>query len=309
MAMSNDPRVCARRIAAGFFTAVWLAGCEPADMPAQVIRPSLFEITGILASPRLSETSGIAVSRRLNGTLWTHNDSGDDPVLYATDLRGADRGMVHVRGATAVDWEDLALGLCPDADSACLFIGDVGDNFETRAAVDLFVLREPDTGPDSAALLPSSVQARRIRVRYREGPRDVEALAVTPSGTLLLITKGRSGPVSLYRIPRTALLEDSLTVGRERTLDIVPRSFGRQVTGAAVSPDGTLLVLRTYTELIFYRLDSAEQPTKASTCWLGMREQPQGEAVDFLDDSTLVLTSEAAFGRPATISRARCPIP
>ena len=308
VAMCNHLRVIARRIAAGLLTAGWLTGCEPAEMPAQVIRPSLFETT-VLASPRLSETSGIAVSRRLHGTLWTHNDSGDDPVLYATDLQGADRGMVRVRGATAVDWEDLALGPCPDAESACLFIGDVGDNSETRATVDLFVLREPDAVPDSTSLFPLSVPARRIRLRYKEGPQNVEAIAVTASGAVLLITKGRSGPVSLYRIPRTALLGDSLTIQRERTLDIVPqRSFGRQVTGAAVSPDGTLLVLRTYTELIFYRLDGAEQPTKAGSCWLGLRE-PQGEAVDFLDDNTLVLTSEAAFGLPATISRVRCPLP
>jgi hypothetical protein len=294
---------------AGILAAGWLAGCEPAEMPAQVIRPSLFETTGIFASPRLSESSGIAVSRRLDGTLWTHNDSGDDAVLYATDLRGTDLGMVRVRGATAVDWEDLALGPCPDAESACLFIGDVGDNFETRAAVDLFVLREPDTLPDSTAVLPLTVPARRIRVRYEEGPQDVEAIAVTRSGAVLLITKGRSGPVSLYRIPRTALLGDSVTVQRERTLDIVPqRSFGRQVTGAAVSPDGTLLVLRTYTELMFYHLDGAERLTKAGTCWLGPRE-PQGEAVDFLDDNALVLTSEAAFGLPARISRVRCPLP
>ena len=306
--MSADSYFFARRILAVLATVVWLTGCEPPEIPAQVIEPSLFETTGILASPRLTETSGIAVSRRLVGTLWTHNDSGDDPILYATDLQGADLGMIRVRGASAVDWEDLALGPCPEAESACLFIGDVGDNFETRRSVDVFIVREPDALPDTTALIPLSVPSRRVRIRYAEGPQDVEALAVTPSGTVLLITKGRSGPIALYRIARQALLGDSVTVQREHTFDIVPqRMFGRMVTGAAVSPDGTRLVLRTYTELFFYRLDREERPTKAGSCLLGPRE-PQGEAVDVLDDSTLVLSSEAAFGLPATISRVRCPV-
>src|SRR2546425_6370951 len=35
-------------------------------------------------SPRLVESSGVAVSRAYPGVLWTHNDSGDRPYLYTT---------------------------------------------------------------------------------------------------------------------------------------------------------------------------------------------------------------------------------
>src|SRR3989441_942792 len=64
-------------------------------------------------SPRVRESSGVAVSRAHRGVLWTHNDSGDDTYVYATDLAGTDRGVVRIRGARAVDWEDIALGPCP----------------------------------------------------------------------------------------------------------------------------------------------------------------------------------------------------
>src|SRR2546425_2345850 len=66
-----------------------------------------------LASPRLIESSGVAVSHAHPGVLWSHNDSGDGPYLYATDLTGADRGRVLVSGAENEDWEDMALGPCP----------------------------------------------------------------------------------------------------------------------------------------------------------------------------------------------------
>src|SRR2546430_17398958 len=47
-------------------------------------------VTGTFHSPRVKESSGIAVSRAHSGVLWTHNDSGDDAYVYATDLAGAD---------------------------------------------------------------------------------------------------------------------------------------------------------------------------------------------------------------------------
>jgi hypothetical protein len=83
---------------------------------------------------------------------------------------------------------------------------------------------------------------------------------------------------------------------------------GRLVTGAAVSTDGSTLAVRTYTELYFFDLtDQPGTPRRIGSCWLGLKE-PQGEAVDFLDDSTLVFTSEAARGRRGGISRVRCPV-
>jgi hypothetical protein len=43
-----------------------------------------------------------------------------------------------------------------------------------------------------------------------------------------------------------------------------------------------------------------------AACHIGAIE-PQGEAIDFLDEETLVLTSEALPGRPGPIHRVVCP--
>ena len=109
-----------------------------------VLQSALTDRTGVIKSARVLEASGVAVSRAHAGVLWTHNDSGDGPYLYATDLQGTDRGAVRVLGAEAFDWEDIALGPCPTRAGECVFIGDVGDNIEVRPFVTLYAVPEPE---------------------------------------------------------------------------------------------------------------------------------------------------------------------
>jgi hypothetical protein len=52
----------------------------------------------------LPEASGVAVSRRLPGRLWAHNDSGE-AVPVALDTRGSVTGRVRVSGVKIDDWE------------------------------------------------------------------------------------------------------------------------------------------------------------------------------------------------------------
>src|SRR4051794_35074519 len=40
-------------------------------------------VTGAVAAPEATELSGLVASRRRAGVLWTHNDSGDRPRLFA----------------------------------------------------------------------------------------------------------------------------------------------------------------------------------------------------------------------------------
>ncbi|HWP38702.1 MAG TPA: hypothetical protein VNL18_14245 [Gemmatimonadales bacterium] len=272
----------------------------------------LAQRTGEIQNPRLAESSGVAASRAHPGVLWTHNDSGDRPYLYATDLRGTDRGAVLVPGARAFDWEDLALGPCPTRTGTCVFIGDVGDNLEVRPFVTVYAVPEPDPPVSRADTLRTTRAPAVLRLRYPDGAHDVEALYVSPKdGGLFLVSKGRSGPIRLYRVDRGQWRGDSIvTAARVEDLPIRPRPReGRWITGAAMRPDGRLVALRTETEIYFFtpgpngRLSPADRPV----CRIRNSDY-QGEAVDFLDDSTLVLTSEAAGRRrPGTIHVLRCP--
>src|SRR5687768_676017 len=49
------------------------------------------------------ESSGLARSRRSPNLLWTHNDAGNEPVVFATDTSGRLVARVAVSGARLVD--------------------------------------------------------------------------------------------------------------------------------------------------------------------------------------------------------------
>jgi hypothetical protein len=276
--------------------------------PSAPVAPRI-ALTGTFQSRRLRESSGVAVSRAHRGVLWTHNDSGDGPYVYATDLAGTDRGTVRVQGARAVDWEDIALGPCPSAPRACLYIADTGDNEDKRKSVVIYAVPEPDL-PTGAADTARSSPASALRLKYPDGPDDVEALYVSPGdGAVNLISKGRRGRVRLYRVPRTAWRSDTVvTATATQDLPIVSfAALGRLVTGAAIRPDGKLVAIRTYTEIYFFVPDAGGRLTTTGrpACNVA-RQEPQGEGVGFLDDSTLVLTSEGAGRGRGPIHTVRC---
>jgi len=281
---------------------------------------ALFLMQAAFQSPRLVESSGVAVSRAYPGVLWTHNDSGDGPYLYATDLRGTDRGALLVPGAQAIDWEDMTLAPCPVAfrlrAPACVYLADTGDNMEFRPFVTIYAVPEPPP-PERASDTSGTTRAPAVlRLRYPDGSHDVEAVYVSPRDTALyLVSKGatRGSAIRLYRVDRSAwrtpdTTSDIVVATLVQTLDIRPNSeAGRLVTGGAIRPDGRVVALRTYSEIyLFYpgvggRLLLARQnPCNIAGIEIG------GEAIDFLDDSTFVMTSESGRSRPGTIDTVRC---
>jgi hypothetical protein len=283
----------------------------PAGTRAQTeaVRPLEFRRLAELP-PRLRETSGVAASRRLPGILWTHNDSGDGPTLYAVDTTGQLRGTFVVTGARAVDWEDVAVGPCPggsdDARSWCVFIGDIGDNAGRRRGVVVYAVPEPSPHEVPATQIGRTPRARALRVRYRDGPHDAEAIAVDPAGSVSIITKGRDGAVLRYEIPPAAWDRDEVEVVARDTLPIAPQMLaGRWVTGAAVDSAGQLAVVRTYTEIFRFRSGPRWIPV-GPACRFGLSE-PFGEGVEMLGDDLFVLTNERAPGTPAGLTLVRCP--
>jgi hypothetical protein len=103
--------------------------------------------------------------------------------------------------------------------------------------------------------------------------------------------------------------EEVVVATRVQTLDIRPSGeAGRLITGAAIRPDGRLVALRTYTEIyLFYPgVGGRLTPARERPCSISGIDRG-GEAIAFLNDSTLVITSEAAGRHPGTIHTVTCP--
>lgn len=285
---------------------------------------ALLVLQATFQNPRLVESSGVAVSHAYPGVLWSHNDSGDGPYLYATDLHGTDRGWLLVPGAQAIDWEDMSLGPCPLPfllqprprvyATTCVYLGDTGDNLEARRFVTLYAVPEPEPSERAGDTLGTTRAPAVLRIRYPDGSHDVEAIYVSPRDTAVyLVSKGakRGSAIRLYRVDRrswTDTTSDVAVATLVQTLDIRPNSeAGRVVTGGAIRTDGRIVALRTYSEVyVFYpgvggRLVPArERPCNIAGLDVG------GEAIGFLNDTTLVVTSEASRKRPGTIHTTSC---
>jgi hypothetical protein len=272
-------------------------------------------------APELDEGSGLAVSRRHEDLLWAHNDDPGPARLFALDLRGRLRGIFTVPGIRVRDFEDLGLGSCPDIDGAgepgdCLYLADTGDNDRIRSEYAVFAVAEPEPSDGVAASGEAAIlMGSLIYVYERGGPRDAEALAVAPGGRILVITKGQEGQADLFELSAEEFSPPSGSVGARiaaaapaqarflATLPVDVSDSRSRVTGAAVSPDGSTLAVRTPSAVYLFAMDRWN--ARPTVCAIGA-DEPQGEAVDFLDQSHLLLSGEAGFG-PAPLLHLRCP--
>ncbi len=259
------------------------------------------QATGIQLPESVPETSGVAFGTRDPGVIWTHNDSGGEPAVYAVDSDGSSLGRVEVTGATNVDWEDMELADC--AQGTCLYLGDVGDNPESRDHITVYRVPEP------AATDIATPAADVFRMRYPDRPRDSEAIFVLPGERLYVVTKGRSDAVALYRYPGSLRSDAVVTLERVQEITESQPSLPNQVTGASSSPDGTQVALRTYADLHIYGV-AGDALTGSPVLSQSLRTlaEPQGEAVALSLGGLLALTSEAARGSAASMSLIRCQV-
>ena len=289
-----------------FLAALVVSGILAPSLDAQsgwqVRRPLEARRSGTFQNPRLTESSGVVASRRYPGVYWTFNDSGNPAELFATDSTGRDFGNFEVSRAKNYDWEAIARGPCGKAE--CLYIADTGDNDEIRPSVRLYRVPEPAPSAGARGVIRG---AEVLELRYPDGPHDVEATVVAPDGAVLLVTKGRSHGVRAFRVPATSWGQKMATAEPLGRLVIASgRGYRGLVTDAALSPDGTEVAVRTYSEVFFYRLGAGDalQPLNTACDIAGL--ELQGEGITWVPDDDFLLTSEGGFGVPGTLTMVRC---
>ncbi|MER6946633.1 hypothetical protein ABT294_21635 [Nonomuraea sp. NPDC000554] len=236
--------------------------------------------------PRITESSGLAVSPTRDGIYYTHNDSSAEPVFYAVGEDGRTRATYRLQGAQARDWEAMAASKDPETGRGVLWFADIGDNLDGAwPDVSVYKVMEPTSLHD--ATLP----AVRYRFRYEGGGRNAEGIMVHPrTGRLYVVSKEFSG--SVYEAP--SRLRTSGT-NKLRKIGSAPI----MATDAAYAPDGSSYVIRTYFSATLYR------PDGHTIAKLSMPELKQAESIAYTRDGKALLTGSEGVDSPVY----RVPLP
>jgi hypothetical protein len=296
--------------------------CDDAQGPAVDV--------AAIAPPALREVSGVAASPQNPRALWLVADSGNPAVVTAVSVDDGQPLLEVALPVDNVDWEDVAVGPCPDLGGPCVFVADTGHKDGDRAGVVVYAFPEPrlddpalpvagrtaDGAPrvdlDVVWAMPMTLPAGDTDDDGRAV--DLEAIAVLPDATALLLfekTKAASARVYAYRAPWTPLLARQSpaaidAVGRplERTgivtlpVDVfgaATRPKDRRITGASLHWSGTRLLLRTTGGVVEFAVDDPAALFDPSglvpvRVWPSPPDEEQGEAVAWDADGTGVWT-------------------
>jgi hypothetical protein len=261
------------------------------------------KVTGKIQSKDIDESSGLAVSRCQADVLWTHNDSGNGPVIYAIDSKGESLGAWSVRDAKSNDWEDMA-GFKDVSGKCFLYIGDIGNNSRTRGEFTVYRVAEPEMGANSSSRKDplETAAAESLRFTYPDFRHDAETLMVNQqTGAIYVVTKRLSGAAAVYRI-EPDFGSDNVQQAKKITDLSVPAIPNGFLTGGDISPDGKRAVLCDY--FAAYELVLPEGSAdfddiwtaKASIIELGEREQ--GEAIAYSPDGNSIFTTSEKKNSP-----------
>ncbi len=252
---------------------------------------------GPVSDPAITEASGLAASVRNPGVLWVHNDSGDSARVFALGTDGATRATYTLTGASAVDWEDMAVGPGPVADTSYLYLADIGDNAAVRPEIVVYRVAEPSVTGNPGAVALSGVAT--LHFVYPDSAHDSEALFVDPTnGEISLIEKKLTGgPVGIYRAPANLADGSTTTLTKVSTLTL-GAGFANAVTAADSAPDGHAIAVRTYGSVLLWDRAAGKTPVQVlanGPCRGPVPPEIQGEAIAFdADTRGYVTVSEGA---------------
>jgi hypothetical protein len=231
-----------------------------------------------ISDPGISESSGLAVSRLHPGIVYTHNDSGHLPQVFAVGQDGKTKAVFTIAGAHARDWEAISVGR-DEKGRPAIYIGDIGDNLN-GAWPYVTVYRVPEP----TKLRSQTLHATAFRFKYEDGARNAESLLINPRTNRLYIASKTKlftgGAGTLYEAPahlRTSGFNTLRKVG----------SAPATATDGAFAPDGSTFVIRGYFGATLYtapgkKLTDVDLPT-----------QDQGESITYtLDGRALMVGSE-----------------
>jgi len=220
-------------------------------------------------------------------------DSGNPPELTLIRTDGSIVKRVKVTGAQNRDWEDMAIGAGPDPSVNYIYVADIGDNSLQYSSYTIYRFPEPRFTKDSA-------QAETINFKYPDGAHDAEAIFVDDASKDIYVVTKWEARSKVYRLS----YPQSINTINNATF-VTELGFAGAV-GAAFSPDGKDLIIRTYHEFYWWNRHTGESIVdmlKRPQTNAGYSIEPQGESISFKDDNSGFFTlSERSYAASVSLN-------
>ncbi len=188
----------------------------------------------------LIETSGLIWWKK---KIWTHNDSGGEPALYAmNDSSNIIVKKITISNAENIDWEDIT------QDSKYIYIGDFGNNGRNNRT-DLKIYRVAKADIQKSNIVKAAI----INFSYSDqmqgevaGGRfnnfDCEAMIAYGDSLFLFSKNWQDNKTRLYKLPKTP--------GTYTAVNTAELNVHGLITGAEIVPEKRLIVLTGYNTLV-----------------------------------------------------------
>lgn len=224
----------------------------------------------------ITESSGLASSSE--STYWTHPDGGPLNVLQQFNLNGDLLQTLEVP-VPNTDWEDLT-----QDDSGNLFIGDFGNNFNTRRTLNVFKLA-PNSLLVTDTIRFSFKDQTQFPPPYWKRHHDVEAFFYR-SDSLFLFTKSRAykGKTRLYSLPASS--------GNYPLAPKAELQVKSPITSAASAPDNREYALLGYGRMYVFKPEDNKVSLDVKRYCLTVGRTGQAEAILYLSPTQMLLTNE-----------------
>ncbi|WP_327005705.1 esterase-like activity of phytase family protein [Dactylosporangium sp. NBC_01737] len=244
-------------------------------------------------SSKINEISGLVATATGYVAVNDSASPNNKARIYTLDAGCKVVGTPVNYEPTARDPEDLALDK-----NGTLWIADIGDNTEASGG---------SAAPRSTVAvwnLPQGAKAPVInRLAYPDGKkRDAEAMLLNGNGTPIIITKDPVGEVWIPEGPlqpnttKGVKLKQMGTFTPQETKTANPLAFlgWKAITGAASSPDGTRVVIRTYSDAYEFDVqggDVIKAITTGKPRITPLPNEARGEAITYSTDGKQYITA------------------
>jgi hypothetical protein len=245
--------------------------CSKKETAAPVLPFESKPVSTAVAPGQMDEVSGITASFTVPGSLWAQQDGGNPAEIMLINEQAVIQKRILLKAAFNRDWEEIASGGGPMADSNYLYIAETGDNNAVYNNYTIYRFIEPRLSTDTI------FQYDKINFQYPDGAHDAEAIFVSRQKDIYIITK-RDAVSKIYKLPYPQ------NTGTVTTATPAGQLKFSGVTGAAFSKTKNELLVKTYSAIYYWKLGDNEVPEAAmqrTPLQLGYEPEPQGEAICF----------------------------